>query len=363
MLTFYGILLLPHPCIMPRIYLLLVFLALSCVRRETDPATIRDFRCTLQPGLIAAVTEGHVGREGADFISRNATDYELIQLSRCEHPILRAHALAEMTHRPSFDHMKVMLEHLDDTANIFVDNGEWGLEIRTVSDNMIENGQWKTTMDRQKLIDEILRHHNTLRSAYTCLRHVDAPEKYYGSFKEMVTRDRNYAEIEEALYALAKCRKPEDIPLIRDILNRSTAMMTSQSFDLMRDFPDTAYIEVLQIYSRRMNRLICNNSRRVDVAIDFIKTLGAYRSDSSARLLEELFMRTPLAHCNVDTTSLRYALVDAIHNNPCPSYTRLQRLIRPYWKEPSPSIELPPIPYDPVTDVEKKKPEPIRWWL
>jgi len=345
---------------MPRPYfILLTFLALSCVRQETRSIAIRDFRPFLQTGLNAAVAEAHVGYQGAYFIGQNATDYELILLSHCEHPILRAHALAEMIHRPSFDHMKVMLEHLDDTAKVFVDNGEWGLEIRTVSDNMIENGQWKTPEDRQKLIDEILRHHHTLRSAFTCLRHVDTPEKYYGYLKEMVVQDRDYTELEQALYALAKCKRADDIPLIKDILLSNTFMMSSRSFDLMKDFPDNAYIEVLKKYFRRMNRLICNH-QSVDPAVAFIRTLGAYKNDSCALMLGKLFLRTPLAHCNVDTFSLREALVNAIHDNPCPAYAGLQELAKPYWRPAPQPITLRS---DSSVVFEKKDdPEPIRWW-
>ncbi|HEY8972260.1 MAG TPA: hypothetical protein VIM64_24315 [Puia sp.] len=344
---------------MPRPYfILLASLVLSCVRQEIRSPAIRDFRPSLQTGLIAAVAEAHVGYEGAYFIRQNATDCELIQLSYCEHPILRAYALAEMTHRPSFDHMKVMLEHLDDTAKIFVDHGEWGLEIRTVSDNMIENGRWKTPADRQRLIDEILRHHHTLRSAFTCLWHVDTAEKYYGSLKEMVVQDRDYTEREQALYALAKCRRAEDIPLIKDILLSNTFMMSSRSFDLMKNFPDTAYIEVLKKYFRRMNRLICDH-QSVDPAVAFIRTLGAYKNDSCALLLEKLFLRTPLAHCNVDTFSLRGALVKAIYDNPCPAYAGLRELARPYWRSPSQPIALPG---DSSVVIEKKdEPEPVRW--
>jgi len=348
---------------MPRIYFfsLLTCLTLSCVRREIKPPAIRDFRSSLQTGLIAVITEGHVGYGNND-VFENVTDYELIQLSGCEHPILRAHALSEMTHRPSFDHMKVILEHLDDTAKVLVDHGEWGLELRTVSDNMIENARWKTSQDRQKIIDEILRRHNTLRSAYTCLRHVDTPEKYYSYLKEMVTRERSFLELEEALYALAKCKRAEDISLIKDIMLRNTSYMTSQSFDLMQEFPDTAYIEVLQKYARRMNRLICENHSSSG-AVDFIKTLGAYRNDSSASLLKTLFLRTPLAHCNVDTISLRHALVDAIHDNPCPAYAGLQELTKPYWRPPPQTFEIPPLPVDSTMVSEKKdEPEPVGWW-
>jgi hypothetical protein len=49
-----------------------------------------------------------------------------------------------MTHRPGYNHNQVMTTHLDDTAIIFEDMGEWGIQFWSVTDCVIHNGRWRT---------------------------------------------------------------------------------------------------------------------------------------------------------------------------------------------------------------------------
>lgn len=366
----------PHPnCLLPTLtrphlyYLLpiLVCLTLSCTTPRTKFPAIRDFSPSLQPALISAVATSVAGYDtGATYIRHHATDSELALLSRCEHPILRAIALREMTKRPSFDHQKIMLQHLDDTAIVLVDHGEWGDVFRTVSDQMVEEGRWSTEKDRQLVLDEILEHHDYLRSAYTGLEHVDTPEKYYDHIKVMVTRDRPYDQIEYALYALAKCGKKEDIPQIKEILLANTGMAGAASFDIIAAYPDTSYMEVLKHYFwHGFYRRICRE-RSIYPAVDFISALGCSKDTASARMLEFILAKQPFMPCLVDTSSLKEAVMNAIWNNPCPAYSRLRRQIKWHFDKQKASDTaglsfIVPITID-SSLITKKDTVPVGWW-
>lgn len=80
-----------------------------------------------------AVSTGIVGYDSAStFIQKHATNEELTLLGRSEHPILRTVALREMLSRTGFDHFGVIMNHLNDTATVAIDAGEWGIWFRTV---------------------------------------------------------------------------------------------------------------------------------------------------------------------------------------------------------------------------------------
>jgi len=238
--------------------LLIVLLFSSCGNKEQYTYAIKDFKRPLQPHLTNIVSKGIVMPENTA-LGNMATGKELLQLSMSEHPVLRSSAFREMLTREAFDDFKILMDHLDDTAMVLTDAGEFGTSYRTVSDDLLMEAEWKTGEDRNKTIDEVLTRHNYLRSAYTILQQIPAQEKYYPFIKDMATRRRNYNEdsgergfedVEYALYGLAKFKKKEDIKIIKERLLENNFRMDELSFHLMREFPDTAYLEVFEEYCR-----------------------------------------------------------------------------------------------------------------
>ncbi|HWK08180.1 MAG TPA: hypothetical protein VNS58_31340 [Puia sp.] len=304
----------------------------SCQSDHKASLAIRDFDKSLQPFLTKAVSTGIVGFDEATvYIEKHTKDGELILLSRSEHPILRAIAFREILSRPAFDHFSVIMNHLDDTAFVAVDKGEWGIQYRTISDYIIEEGRWKTIDDRKRTVDEIIMKHDNLRAAYTGLRMVELQEKYYPHIREMAQRERLFEEREEALYRLAKYKRRSDIPLIKQALLENDWRMGDASFGLMRDFPDTSYMEVLRTYyyHRRFYRSICHDGwGDVRTAVEYISTLAMYKSDSSVKILKLILNRKPLVPCAADTNSLREHLLHSIWDNACPAYADLRKQIR-----------------------------------
>lgn len=316
-------------------FLLTTLLFWSCKTDNKYSYAIKDFRRSLQPHLTEIVSKGIVKYYDSSLQSI-LTDKDLIQLGQSEHPVLRASAFREMLQRNSFNHFDILMNHLDDTAIVATDAGEWGIWYRTVSDDIIKEAKWKDTVDKNKTIDKVITEHNYLRSAYTALSKIQPQERYYAYIKDMATRKRKsigdynsswIGDVEFALYGLAKFRKQEDIKVIKDLLISNAWSMSEVSFNLMKEFPDTSYLEVFETYfERNFYRNICIDGR-VDNAVHFVQTIATYKNNRSARILETILNKKPLVNCSADTNWLRDELIYAIWDNPCEAYLKLRRQI------------------------------------
>jgi len=327
------------------IILLLTFIFYSCNNSNKYPYAIKDFREKLQPYLIQIVETGIVMyRDSA--LRHMATDNELIRLGRSEHPILRAAAFREMLDRKSFNHLDIIKEHLDDTALVFTDGGEFGIWDRTVSDDILEEATWKTEEAKAKTVEQVLTKHNYLRSAYIILRWLEPQEKYYPFVKDMATRPRRlasyegyelgFSDIEYALYGLAKFKKKVDVEVIKQKLMRHVWELSDLSFRLMTEFPDTAYVDVLQTYHRRQFYKFSGirphgfSGFNADRAApeDFIRALVVQQNDRSARLLDTMLTYLPKVTCMPDKENIVNEVIRAIWAHPCPAYARLREKIK-----------------------------------
>jgi hypothetical protein len=335
----------------------------SCSHRNTPPYAIRDFDPSLQPYLTQAIGTGIVGFDTATrYIESHATDDQIARLSQAENPILRAIALREMIRRPGFNHFNVIIGHLDDTAIIAWDAGEWGTKFCSVSDDMVSNGRWKTEADRARTADEIIRRHDYLAAAYTAMDFMPLKPDYYPHLKVMVLRDQPIQRIEEALLALAKYKKKEDIPEIKLLLIQNAWQMSSASFGLMQNFPDTAYLEILtKYYPRRFYNKICRD-QLVETGISYIHTLASYKTERCAQILAAMLARKPFAPCAVDTNTIKDAVLRAIWDNPCPAYETMRSQISGVMHEKLRRDTADALLVDsPLPVMMPKQEEPVRW--
>jgi hypothetical protein len=274
-----------------------------------------------------------------------ATDKELSELSQSEHPVLRASAFREILHRKSFNHFDILMNHLDDTAIVAKDAGEFGIWHRTISDDILEEAKWETNEAKNKTIELVLTKHNYLRSAYIILLQVEPQKKYYAFIKDMATRPRrlsddgyelDFYEIEYALYGLAKFKKPDDVKIIKGQMIQNVWKLSYLSFQLMTEFPDTAYFDVLQRYHRRQFYSFSGHRRggfsgyiedRADPE-DFIQALVAQQNDKSAQLLDTILNRLPLQTCLPDKKNIINNIVMEIWEHPCIAYASLREKIK-----------------------------------
>jgi hypothetical protein len=182
---------------------------LSCATRSKYFYAIRDYPDMLQPWLTRVVNTGIVGYDTAtEFIGSHATDEEISMLSEAENPIPRTIALYQMTHRPGYNHNQVMTTHLDDTAIIFEDMGEWGIQFWSVTDCVIHNGRWRTDAARDSLANEIILHHDGLRSAYTALQFDSLRPEYHDHITKMILRNRDYRLPRTFYHAICRDQYP-----------------------------------------------------------------------------------------------------------------------------------------------------------
>ena len=314
----------------PIAFLLTIALLQACNTKLKYPYAIRDFRQTLQPALAEIVSKGIVGYGATyNFLDSNATDGELAKLSYSEHPVLRAAALRIMTKRPGIDNFKILMDRLDDTAVVAVDNGEFGIGYSKIADDLIDKTKWKTVADKNKTIEEVITKHNNLASAYYIIYRVEPKKQYYPLIKQMVNRERKFSETECALFALARFKKKEDVTFIKEFLleQRHNWRMGLFSFRLMDEYPDSSYLEVLDYYSKKnLYRGISgwNDADR------FIETLAGYKNEKSALILDRILNRKPFVKQSIDSSNLKLMLQDAIYDNKCAAYAKLRNQIKVY---------------------------------
>lgn len=307
-----------------------------------------------------------------------ATDEVLTKLIQSEHPLLRASAFREILNRKSFNHFDVVMSHLDDTAIVETDAGEFGVWDRTVSDDLLLEAEWKTEDEKNKTIEQVLIKHNYLESAYIILEQLEPQEKYYPFVKDMATRSRrptedgyelDFKDIEYALYGLAKFKKPDDVIVIKKKMMRYVWKLSDESFRLMKEFPDTTYFDVLHVYLRRQFYKFSGhrpggftgfNADRASPEA-FIDALVAQQSSNSAKLLDTMLNRLPLQTCMPDKRNITDEVITAIWEHPCPAYGSLREKIKARAEELA-KWQIT-IPYDSSyqnrADTIKKR---IRWY-
>jgi hypothetical protein len=326
------------------LFLGLISLFFSCKNGHTYTFAIKDFRKQLQPYLTRIVTEGIVISYDTA-LRKMATDNELKQLGQSEHPVLRAVAFNEMLERKSFNRSQILTNHLDDTATVLVDEGEFGIARRTVSDYILLESRWYPKDDKSNMVEEILTRHNYLRSAYIILDKIEPQQKYYRLIKDMATRPRHpdsdgyelaFGEVEYALYGLAGFKKDEDINIIKQRLMRNVWQLSYISFRLMKEYPDTAYLDIFEAYHHRQFYNFSGNRRDgfsgfvPDKAEpeDFIQAVVVQENERSAKLLDTILDRLDIMPCMPDKQTIEEELVKAILEHPVAAYSGLQQKIK-----------------------------------
>jgi hypothetical protein len=350
---------------------------LSCKNKQGNTYAIKDFRKSLQPFLFNIVSKGIVTYHDNSQI-KSITDNELIRIGKSENPVLRATVFKEMLDRNSFNHFDIIMNHLDDTAIVATDAGEFGIWFQTVSDYILQDATWETSQTKNMTIEQVLTKHNYLRSAYTILLQLKPQEKYYSYIRDMATRPRRvdryegyelgFGDIEYALYGLAKFKKKEDVQIIKNKLMKNISELSDVSFRLMKEFPDSAYFEILQTYHRRQfykfsgNRPYGFSGIIADKAApeDFIEALVIQQNDRSARLLDTMLTYIPRYTCMPDKEKITDEVIMAIWEHPCPAYTTLRKKVRPKVEEYSKErISIPVDTYSVPVDTTKRI---IHWY-
>lgn len=275
------------------LFLLYAFF-LSCTNNEKKQYAIKDFDEKLQPALNKIIASGALNIDYASqlYVEKNIDKASLKKLSRSEHPILRALALCTILKDSTLKQPDYIFQCMSDTAMIFYDYGEFGIQYNTVSDYTLWEYLIKHRQMEDTLTCEAILKHNYLQFSYNNLFKIKTEEKYYASIKEMAIRDKPYGknrDIENALYALASYKKKDDIPFIKLKLLQIRPDLSETGFNLMRNFPDTTYIEVLEAYYPKTFHRKIFEERNTDRAYSYIYALRAYDNPKCKAILKSIF--------------------------------------------------------------------------
>src|SRR5215203_1893649 len=109
----------------------------------------------------------------------------------------------------------------------------------------------------------------------------------------------------------------------------------------MKEFPDTAYLDVLQIYHRRQFYKFSGNRPHgfsgvvADRAApeDFIQALVVQQNDKSAKLLDTMLTFLPKYTCLPDKENITEEVITSIWEHPCSAYAKLREKIKPKAEE------------------------------
>jgi hypothetical protein len=343
-------------------YCLLIycFIITGCGEQEKYPYTIRDFPSSVQAALRNVVTTGVAGINtfAEKIIDTTFSNAQLQKLSRSEHPLLRAVALRLLLDRDDVDHQSLILSHLDDTALVSVDWGEWGYKHTTIADDVLTLSAWKTEQEKEVIVNKVITEHNYLLSAYKILPRLEPKQEYYLHIKNMIDNRRMFEDMEGGLYLLAKYKRREDIAIIKKWLMYYVRNLGVLSFRLMKEYPDTAYLSVLDNFERRgMLRKLCEDPYSTDVEF-FFETLASYKQKRAAEILSRMLYRQPLVDCRRDNIgkNAKKELMVAIWENPCPEYAKMNRYIKDSIEIMKKNwIELPAEPAPLPADINERK--------
>jgi hypothetical protein len=311
-------------------------LLFSCKHEKKYPYAITDFREELQPHLTRIVSDGLVKYMNKS-LTGMITDEDLERLGRSEHPVLRATAFREMLDRKSFNHFDILMDHLDDTAIVPTVAGEFGIWYRKISDDILRNAEWENQEAKNRTIEEVITKHNYLHSAAIIIPVLEVNERFYPFIKSMATRplrpnpydpEVEFQDIEYALYGLARFRKKEDIELIKERLISNLHYLRDVSFQLIKENPDTAYLDIFQEYiPYALHNLNCKERFESPIT-EYIKALVPYQNERSAIILDTILQTLPRLKCRVNAKNYEQTLVKYIWEHPCPAYSRLREKIK-----------------------------------
>jgi hypothetical protein len=168
----------------------------SCRSKLKYPYAISDFKRDWQHHLVSIVNAGNYNDDQASrFVREKFSNADLQKLAYSEHPLLRVAALRTLLDRPETDHFSLVMSHLDDTAIVTVDLGEFGYDRFAVTDDMLSYASWQTQESLQKTIDQVITKHNYLHSDYIILSSREFSESHYPFIKDMAGRNIRFDDV------------------------------------------------------------------------------------------------------------------------------------------------------------------------
>lgn len=304
----------------------------SCGDKNPYPNEISDFRTELQEPLKKLAKEKSLPSHDTiarNFIEDNCTKEELVNIMKCESPILRVVAYKCIVNRNEKDYFEILLGHLSDTTKVewwYYDDAGGNF---MASDLMIRKAEAERKLNRvQKniLIDSVLLKHPYLEVADWMIVEIDPQEKYYSLIKQKAQLKTDDCGQLGRCYALSKFRKKEDLNFLKEQFSKFDYPCDDYIFQSIEDNPNEIYFPILQKY---METVIKKQKQQgSDVLKYYCRAVAAYKNEESLALLNEVLNDKNYP----DTWYFKYNVDDvfrAIHKHKAPVYDGLYSKLKP----------------------------------
>jgi len=224
-----------------------------------------------------------------DILRSNATDSELLALTNDTNAVVRCYAFQALVARSKTDLFPIVVQRLSDTTTVHTlygciggsqKAGDFFLETIT---EIRSNDKFQRLTGKQKaIIDSLLLFDNSskLEARDKLLTEIQPLEKYYKRIRQLATEENN----KMAFVALSKYKRPEDKPLIEQLLKDIDSQ--TYGFSAVVSFPDRSFFPVLQQTLRNeVTKDNGGNDRRLQL---LYQAIVQYKDQTSRKLLQSV---------------------------------------------------------------------------
>ena len=314
---------------------LLTLTIISCGRKEKYPYKISNFRPELKKHIQKFITEGQLSYNpdtvALNFLNDNCSKDELLKLMNFENPLVRVRAFRAIVNRNEHDYFPILLNHLDDTTKVvwwYFDDAADKFMVSDLMIRKVESAKKLNQHQKDSLIDIVLTKHSYLRTATQMIRDIEPNEKYYPIIRQASQKELSSCHDLNNTYALAKFKKPEDIPLIKKNFSEYTdnPFCNNIYFKSIEVFPDTAFFPLLTKY---FDEIIKKQKQKYSDDIKYYcRAVAQYQNQKSLDILVALIKQETYPN----SWYLKYNqqhVFKAIHKYKSPIYDSLYNALKP----------------------------------
>lgn len=184
-----------------------------------------------------------------EVLRAKATDQELIALTDDTNAVVRCYAFQALAEKNYVDVYPIVICHLSDTATVHTVNGclsgskkAGDFMLDEVYSTCGQDGNRHLNSNQRAVVDSLLIYgnNNRLDKRNTVLSRIEPLKRYYIGVRQLATVENN----KDAIVALSKYRKRDDIPIIKEFLNDPGSQKLG--FAAIKNFPDPSFYPYLE---------------------------------------------------------------------------------------------------------------------
>jgi len=247
-------------------------------------------------------------------IKDQATEQELIVLTKYNNPIVRCYAFLALTNRKSKEIFPVLIDHLTDTQFVVTLQFDNEDEIR-VGDFFYFITADKISIKEKNKVDSMLLYNDNiiLQAKNNLIKKLNNDSSKYKRIRAIAIKQKD----PDVIVSLAKFHNKQDIPIIKILLTSKDDSLVYYGLWAVRNFPDSAFFpNIVDIHS---------NYLRETPTIDHVllrmlyQAIVQYKNEASRQLLQKSLSST--IHYNLTHRQLIWL---AIEKYPDQIYNGLQ---------------------------------------